>query len=194
MTNKEAKKTAKKAAKQHLLSGKTKQETFDSLKGISNLPVVDVAKIVQSIPTLKDRQKYKIFNNILIVLLSITAFSKTITGLTFVLESGIIWFPVLFIFLLINILLLCGVVTYSAGCHKFVAFFSMLGVINSIEKMISDSFVSPLILIDLTIAVCLAGLGLYLNYVLYPEYEISKIEYRNSEGEVKFKRRILFKD
>jgi hypothetical protein len=69
------KEEVRKAARQSILDGKTKQETFEELKGTSYRSwksTVDLAKIIQKIPTLQVRKKYKTLNVILVVILSLT--------------------------------------------------------------------------------------------------------------------------
>jgi hypothetical protein len=163
------KKEVRKAAKQSILDGKTKQETFETLKETSKLPTEDLAKIVQSIPSLQARQKYKMPNMILIGLLTLTVLFKMMAGIPIIIENGIKWFPVLFILPIINILLLIGAATYTQNSHKWVAVFTILGLLRSLSDILGQPF-EPLIIIDLTIAAGLIGLGFYLNSKLCPDY------------------------
>lgn len=185
------KKEARKAAKQSILNGKTKQETFEELKGTSKLPTEDLAKIIQTIPSLKVREKYRTLNIILIVLLSLTVLFKMLAGIPIIIENGIKWFPVLFILPIINILLLVGVATYSPSSHKFVAIFTIIGLLRSLGDLIGKPF-EPFMLIDLSIAAGLIGLGFYLNSKLCPDYLTVKERYQNNQGQDRMRNVIKF--
>jgi len=187
------KKEVRKAALQSILDGKTKQETFETLKETSKLPTEDLAKIIQSIPSLQARQKYKTLNMILIGLLSLTVLFKMMAGIPIIIENGIKWFPVLFILPIINILLLIGVATYSQSSHKWVAIFTIFGLLRSLSDILGQPF-EPLIIIDLTIAAGLIGLGFYLNSKLCPDYSTVKERYQNNQGQDRLRNVIKFND
>jgi predicted RNase H-like HicB family nuclease len=187
------KKEVRKVVKQSILDGKTKQETFETLKETAKLPTEDLAKIIQSIPSLQARQKYKTLNMILIGLLSLTVLFKMMAGIPIIIENGIKWFPVLFILPIINILLLIGVATYSQSSHKWVAIFTILGLLRSLSDILGQPF-EPLIIIDLTIAAGLIGLGFYLNSKLCPDYLTVKERYQNNQGQDRLRNVIKFND
>ena len=192
MTNKEI----RKAAKQSILSGKSKQETFEALKGTSYHSVQSIekmAKIIRNIPSLQARKKYKSLNVVLIVLLSLTVLFKMMSGIPIIIENGIKWFPILFILPIINILLLVGVATYSSGSHKGVALFTFLGLFQLIGNIVGEKF-EPLILIDFAIAAGLIGLGLYLNSKLFPDYLTVKERYQDNAGKNRIRDVIKFED
>lgn len=187
------KRQIRKEAKQHILSGKTKQETFDHLKGIGKLPIEDLAKIIKSIPTLQAREEYKILNIILISLLALTVLAKMLTGIPIVIENGLKWLPILFIIPIVNIILLIGVATYWGESHKWVAILTILGLLRTLGSMLGQPF-DPLILVDLSIAAGLIGLGFYLHSKLYTAYKIVKEPYQNSRGENRLRNVIRFED
>lgn len=187
------KKEVRKAAKQSILECKTKQETFETLKATSKLPIEDLAKIIQTIPSLQARQKYKTQNMILIGLLSLTVLFKMMAGIPIIIENGIKWFPILLILPIINILLLIGVATYSQSIYKAVAFFTLFGLLRSLSDILGQPF-EPLIIIDLSIAAGLIGLGFYLNSKLCPDYTIIKEKYQNNQGQDRLRNVIKFND
>lgn len=186
------KRNARKAAKQSILDGNSKQETFDTLKETSKISTEDLAKIVQSIPSMNARKKYKTSNMVLIILLSITILIKVLAGIPLVLQLGFKWFPLLFILPIINILLLVGIATYAAGIHKLVAILTILGVIRTIQTI--EGQFEPVMLIDFALAAALIGLGFYLNSVLCPKYWSVKEVYQNEEGQNRMKHVIKFED
>jgi len=187
------KKEVRRAAKQSILNGKTKQETFEELKMTSYRSAEDLAKIIRNIPSLKARKKYKTLNNILIVLLSLTIAFKIMAGIPIIIENGIKWIPILFLLPIINILLLIGIATYSPGGHKAVALLTLLGVFQLIGNIVGKPF-EPFILIDFAIAAGLIGISLYLNSKLFPDYLTVKEHYQNNMGQKKLRDVIKFED
>jgi len=187
------KKEVKNVAKQSIFDGKTKQETFDDLERTSELSPEKLAKIIQKIPTIQARKKYKVLNIILIVLLSLTVLFKMMAGIPIIVANGIKWIPILFLLPIINVLLLIGVATYSPNSHKLVALFTFLGVLQYVGNIFGEPF-NPLILIDLAIFAGLIILGLYLNYNLCPDYSSNEECYQDSRGEYHLRTVIKFDD
>ena len=187
------KKEVKKVAKQSILGGKSKQETFEELNETSKLPTKDLAKIIVGIPSLQAREKYKPLNIILIALLSLTILFKILVGVLFIIVNGITWLPVLFIFPIINILFLIAIATYSHDSHKWLAIFTILALFREIPNMLGEAF-GPLTLIDLAIYAGLIGLGFYLNSKFYPNYLTVKERYTDNQGEMRMRNVVKFED
>ena len=187
------KKEIRKVAKQSIFDGKTKQETFNELERTSELSPEKLAKIIQKIPTLQARKKYKVLNIILIVLLSLTVLFKMMAGIPIIVANGIKWIPILFLLPIINVLLLIGVTTYRPNSHKLVALFTFLSVLQYIGNIFGKPF-NPLILIDFAIFAGLIVLGLYLNYNLCPDYSSNEECYQDSRGKYHLMIIIKFED
>ena len=187
------KKEVTKSAKQSILEGKTKQETFESLKTSSKLSAEELAKIIQPIPSLQARQKYKTLQMILIGLLLLTILIKMTAGIPIVIQNGIRWLPVLFVFPIINILLLIGVANYMQSSHKFVAIFTLLSLVRSTNEFLGQPL-DIFMIIDLILIAGLIGLGFYLNAKLCPDYSIKKERYQNNQGQDRLRNVIQFND
>lgn len=185
------KKEVRKSALTSILEGKSKQETFESLSKTSNLPTKALANIIQSIPSLYDRQRYKSLNALLIFLISLTILYKLITEITLLVETEIKWFDFPFLPLIIYIVSLIGVIKFSVGMHRFVALYSTYELINYLSEI--KSF-DPLKFYELAIAAALIGIGFYLHTKLFPKYIIVEEQYINSEGEDKLREVIKFND
>lgn len=185
------KKEARKAARVSSLMGKTKQEILETLKETSKLPAEVLAKIIQSIPTLAARQKYKAPNIFLIILLSITILFKIIAVIPIIIETGIRGILLIFILPLINILLLWGVATFNLRSHRLVAILTIIGLISSFKVIASEPF-EPLMLIDFAIAAGLIILGFYLDSKLCRPYLIVRERYQNDQGQDKLRNVIKF--
>lgn len=83
----------RKLAEQKIQEGKSHQETFEELKEETKVNPVKIAKIVRYIPTLKNREKYKSAQTLLIVFLGITILFKSYEGFLFMVEKAIIGKP-----------------------------------------------------------------------------------------------------
>lgn len=186
-------KEAKKAALQIILEGKTKQETFETLKVTSKLPYEELADIIEPIPSLSARNKYKRLNTILVMLLSFTVLIKIIAGVPLLIENGIEWFPVLFLLPIINVIILRGVLKFEVGIHKYAAIWTIIGILNSLKDIIDKPF-EPLMIIDFGIYGGIIGLGFYLNNKLCPDYLTVKEHYQNNQGQDKMRKVIKFED
>jgi hypothetical protein len=189
MTNSEV----RKAAKQSMLAGKTKQETFESLKESSQLPTEDLAKIIRSIPSLSARVKYRPLNLILVALLLFTALLKLMFGIPLLIVNDIKFLPLLIIMPVLNVLLLWGVATFRARFYNYVAVLTILGLMRSFGNIV-ETPPDPIMIIDLVIAAGLIGLSLFLNYKLFPRYMTVKERYQNSQGQDKVRDVIKFAD
>jgi len=182
-----------KSVKQSILIGKTKQETFEELKMVSNLSQEKLAKIIKGIPTLKAKASYQSANIVLIVLISLTIFFKIIWGIVTVFEDGIKWFPLVIISPIINVILLIGVSKYKTESYVFVAVLAILGLFQYIITIISQTF-NPLSLIDLAISVTLIILGFYVYFKLQSDFQVHKQRYQNSQGQYRYRDVIKFYD
>lgn len=183
----------RKLVKQKIKEGKTKQQTFDEIIELSDMPAEEIANMVKVIPTLASRQKNKTLNVILIVFLSLTVLAKILSGIPIILQNGIKWIPVLFLLPAINVLLLWGVATYRANFHRVVAVFTILGLFNSLIKSIGVPF-NYLLLSDFAFYAVLIILGFYCQSKLTPGYDKMKERYISSEGETMIRDKFVFDD
>lgn len=174
-------KEAAKIARKQIAEGKTRQETFDTLMAANKLPSVEFATIIQGIPSLQAREKYKTANVILMTLIILTIVFKLIAGIFLVMQNGLMTLPIMLILPLLNIYLLWGVLNFRPGAHRLVAIFTILGIVRSLQQVIGQAF-DPILLLDFAIAAGLIGLGFYLNNKLHPAYKTVRESYLNSEG------------
>lgn len=189
--NKMKLKEAAKIARKQIAEGKTRQETYDSLMAANNLPAVKFATIIQSIPSVQAREKYKTANGILMTLLILTIVFKLIVGILLVMENGLKILPVLLILPLLNIYFLWGVSNFRPGIHRSVGILTIIGVLRSLQHVIGQPF-NLFFFIDFSIAAGLIGLGFYLHNKLHPVYKTVRESYQNSEGQELVRNAIKF--
>ena len=181
----------RKAAKQSILNGKTKQETFEELKGKNYKSAKKTANIIQKIPSLRARSRYKIQYIALIVLLSIVVLVKMKTVLPFIIENEM-WILVIFLLpIIINIFV--GIARYRQNSYITVTLLSYFWQLILGVELVNNTF-KPLLLIDIAIAAGLIELSSTLNSKLFPEYLTAKEPYKNKHGQNRQRIVIKFED
>ena len=182
------KREVKKLVREQILGGKTKEETFNNLFERSGLPADDLAKIICVFPSREAKERVKVPNIILAVLLGITALTKVMA--VFSIGEG----P-LFMFLLfapiINIVLLLAVLAHSSGIHKGTA---ILGIISLFRIITQLKGADPLIFIDVLFILAIIALGFYLDSQLRSDYHIAYKNFTNEDGTVETKEVVEFDD
>ncbi|MCS6822935.1 MAG: hypothetical protein NZ529_01475 [Cytophagaceae bacterium] len=182
------------AAKQCILEGKTKQETYEALKDRFKIPPTKIAEIVEAMVTLKAKSKYSKLNWFLIILLSLVALIKIIGLYTSIREGQTNQVSFLqLINIVINLLLIWGLATYHPFVHRILIMGIILGLVHSLKEFVYSEF-NALIFFCLLIDATIVILGFYLNSKLHPMYRIVKETYKDDRGEDKTRMVIKFKD
>ena len=125
------KKAIQTQAKQKIKEGKSHQETFNELKLESKLDTKELAGIIRYIPTLKNRQKYRRPQTVLIAILCLTILFKLLPGFSIVVEKGWNFLPLLLIFPIINIILTYGIINYKGQYYRTIIIFSILSFLKN---------------------------------------------------------------
>ena len=192
------KKSVKKIANQSILIGKSKQETFEELRETCSLSEKELAKIIQKIPSVEAKKKYKILHLTLKIILILTILLKMRMGILLIIDEEIQSIHqiilILLILPLINILLLIGVAKYRPSSFKLVAIFMIIGLYQYMRSGIVFEEEGALIFIDLAIHVVLFVLGLHLYSKFFPKYLTVKEIHQDSQGEVEYRNVIKFED
>jgi len=173
--------------------GKSQQEIFEEIKQQVRKPANEIAQLVRNIATLKNRDKYKVPHAILVLLLSVIVLFKLIAGVLVVLENGWSWWPMIFIYPFLNILITYGILTYKGAYFRFAIVLMSFGLIGILLRLFTDSF-EPIVLIDVVIAASIIGLCLYLNKNMFPDFKTIKEKYNNTEGKTRLRLKITFNE
>jgi hypothetical protein len=180
MTQKQLKKTWKevyKLVKTNILQGESKQSIFERLFVQYKLPSEQLAKLIQSIPSVKMRDKYKKMNFVLTFLLIITIITKLSLGFTMMNEYDIS-IAILFILPFFNVLFLIGILTFVQDAHRTLGKFSIFSLPHFFG-IISTKQVSPFVYFDLLILISIIGISFYLSAKLCPSYSVVKERFQN---------------
>ena len=187
------KKETRKIAKRNILDGKSKQDTFDELRLVCKLPQEELGKIVRQISSLETRQKYRVLNIVLIVLLTLTIVFKMLSLISIETASGFSFTPLIMISILINVLMLLGVSSFHHSVYKVTAILGILALPNMLIVITKPHF-DTLYLIDLAMIASFIFLGFYLNSKLFPNYWTEKEIYQNEFGENRMRYILKFQD
>lgn len=142
-----------------------------------------VAILIKGTLTDEIKQKYKLYNNILLGLLGLSIFLKLIMVLNLAVETGELWTLILMLFVpIINIFLIFGVARYQIPIYRLCGFFSILSLMQTISH--SANFWDTVFV--LIFASLIAGIAFYLYSKLSPNYGPDSIE-KDDTGEYQFK-------
>lgn len=142
-----------------------------------------VAILIKGTLTDEIKETYKLYNNILIGLLGLSIFFKLILVLNLAVETGELWTLVLMLFVpIINIFLIFGVVRYQIPIYRLCGFFSIIGLMQTINH--GANFWETIF--SLIYASLIAGIAFYLDSKLSPNYGPNSIE-KDDTGEYQFK-------
>jgi hypothetical protein len=190
MTKNQLKKTWKevyKLVKENIRQGESKQSIFERLFVQYKLPSEQLAKLIQSIPSNKMREKYKKLNYALAILLLITIITKLSLGFTMINEYDIS-LAILFVLPCFNVLFLIGVLTFTQDVHRLLGTFSIFSLPHFLA-IISAKQVSSFVYFDLFILLAVIGVSFYLNVKLCPSFSVVKERFQNRVRNV-----IIFQD
>ena len=185
MTSQEVK-LLKSRIKQELADGKSKQIIYDELIEVY-ADRNSIASILDDSVSLKNREKYKGLNTILLISLSILGFID-VASLNFIAT-------------ILDILLIVCVYKFNVKYYSWISvrgFFSVLVVALSIlfNKDIdwSDATVIAAVIVTALLIIISFVLGLYLSNKLSPDFVIEKEMYVNEDGENRLRIKHVFSD
>ncbi len=142
-------------------SGKNDQEVYNKLIEMHKDRDEIVILLTGSLKK-EARNKIRIWNTILLILIGLTIISKSLAVVGISLNSGNLW-TLLFVFIapILNIVFFVIVLNYKIQGYSFIATMSLLGFLNSIGNMGQgiDLFIS------LVVSISIIGLSfaLYMN-------------------------------
>jgi len=177
--------------------GKGKQEILTEVKKEIKIPRKELADILQHIPTLAQRIKYKGLNTILIVFLFISIVVKSFKA-WLVLEGteDIHFFVLTLVLPIIYLFITIEVARFKAFTYKPLVIFSFLDILDFIIIFLfmnfPDFFASILTvsIVNLVVAVVLLFLGMALDKRMNSSYTRKYEKYTAKDG--KKKTRILY--
>jgi len=183
MSNKKhtSKKELNKLAIQLIEQGKTKQETFEELSS-QYYESDTIARIIGSIPTLEIKQKFKTVNNILFLLLIVSAILKVVSVLPLILDTVTGGIAVMLFVPLINIFFAIQVKKMRGEIYLALGILATAGILKTLQSLIE---VGPIALIDTAIVTAICILAFYIKSKAFPNFGFSGIK-KGKDGQYQF--------
>jgi hypothetical protein len=169
-------KTAKKIIVQDKDNGKRDQEIYNELS--PDFPnKKNLALLITGTAASDDRNRYKLYNNILIGLLVLVVLLRLLGSFYLLKEGNLSDFAFSLIGLLFPALFIYGIAQYNAPFYRFCGFMVIVGSISAIAR--ENSMVA--ILFDVVLIVAIAGLCFFLGNKMFPNYKPGKLK-QDSNG------------
>ena len=156
--------------------GKKDQEIYNELSpGFPNKKTL--ALLITGAATSGDRNRYKIYNNVLIGLLVLVVLLRLL-GSFYLLKAGDLGdFAFSLIGFLFPALFIYGIAQYNAPFYRFCGFMVIVGSVSAIARENS----AGAILFDIVLIIAIAGLCFFLGNKMFPNYKPGKLR-KDSNG------------
>lgn len=126
-----------------------------------------IAKLIAMTPNAKIKGKYRLLNNILLVLLLFTITLKVLFGVLLLVNISIYATPLAFLFPFINIFFSFEVSKYRGYIYKALGLFAIVGVLNTLLYVNYSEFWGG---IDIFLNIVIASIAFYLGFKMFPNY------------------------
>lgn len=187
------KRQLRKRAQDCIQNEKSKHETYEELKLMTSMKPEEVAKIVQGVPTEYIKNKYKIPQVFLLILMGIYVASHAFVVFAFVQKGSNVEMFWTALRLLISLWLFFGFIFYRTEAYRFVKFWMVLGLLRFVILIFSEGF-DWLHAVDIFLYLGLIVLSFYLEQKLFPSYRVIKELYQNRLGQDRLRSIIRFED
>lgn len=155
-------------------NGKTDQEIYYELTELY-FDKKAIALLITGTANKPDIEKYKIYNNILLLLIGLTILIKVLNVLNLSLE-GQVW-VLLFIFIvpLLNIYFFYEIARYNAHIYRFCGILTIASFLQTVSKEAS-------FLVSFVLSASIVGLAFFLDAKLFPNYSPNNLK-KDNNGE-----------
>jgi spore maturation protein SpmA len=166
-------KEAKKIVQDFREQGLSDQEIYIKLKEIY-FDKMRIAALIKTTITKENLNKYKKFNNILLILMGITIILKVWTGIMFIIQTGKLFGLIFILFLpILNLLFFYSIKRYEASSYKLLGILMITGFFQSLT---STNKLEPIdIFISFILMSFISGLSFFLSAKLFPNYSIKRM-------------------
>lgn len=169
-------KTAKKIIVEDKDRGKRDQDIYNALSpDFSNKKTLVL--LITGTAASGERNRYKLYNNILIGLLGLVALLRLLGSFYLLKEGELGDFGLSLIGLLLPALFIWGIAQYNAPFYRFCGFMVIVGSISAIARENS----AAAILFDIVLIAAIAGLCFFLGNKMFPNYKPGKLK-KDSNG------------
>jgi hypothetical protein len=158
--------------------GKSDQEIYRELSQ-QYYDKKSVALLITGTVTTENKNKYRVYNNILVGLLGLAILLRILLVFTLTIQTGQLW-ALLIVFIVPLLAAYFGyeIARYNAPVYRFCGIMTIVGFMQTIGRSEGGTE----ILINLVFAGAIAGLSFYLDSKMFPEYSPKKLK-TDSNGE-----------
>lgn len=166
------KRSVRKEANALIQEGLGRQQIFDTLNAQgTGMEVEALANLVRYMPSLATRAKYRVAHATLLILLWISAVSKSLFGVGMALERGWSQLPFAILLPAITIVLAIGIAMYRTRAYHTVAFVTIIGLVRmSTRTTWSEADLGTWV--GLCFSASMVGLAWYLFTKMASNYEV----------------------
>ncbi|MCI1265054.1 MAG: hypothetical protein LKG19_00670 [Saprospiraceae bacterium] len=159
-------------------NGKSDQDIYNELSQ-QYLDKKSVALLITGTVTTENKNKYKLYNNILLGLLGLSILFKLLTVFSLTIRTGQLWT----LLLVLVVPLFAGyfmyeIARYNGPIYRFCGILTVVGFLQAIGKAENGTD----ILINVILAGAVAGLSFYLDSKMFPDYSPKNLK-KDSNGE-----------
>lgn len=160
----------RKAAKQFIVSnrdnGKTDQEIYHELTE-QYFDKKSIALLIHETITKENKNKYRIYNNILIGILILLALYKLLVVFYLTKESGELWVLLFALFIpLLSFYVIYEIWNYNKPIYKFCGIMSGLSFLQNMRKIETKEE----LLFNVVVIGTIVALSFFLDYKMFPNY------------------------
>jgi hypothetical protein len=159
-------------------NGKTDQEIYYELTQ-QYYDKKSIALLITGTVTSENKKKYRVYNNILLVLLGLSIFSKVLTILSLTIQTGqLLALLLVFIVPIFTVYFLYEIARYNGQIYRFCGLLAIANFFQTIGKVenITDIF------IHIVFTGAVVGLSFYLDSKMFPDYSPNNLK-KDSNGE-----------
>ena len=159
-------------------NGKTDQEIYNELSQ-QYYDKKSVALLITGTVTTENKNKYKVYNHILLGLLGLAILLRILLVFSLTIQTGQLWTLLLvFIVPLFAAYFAYEIAHYNGPIYRFCGIMTIAGFLQTVGKSEGGTD----ILINLVFAGAIAGLSFYLDSKMFPDYSPKNLK-KDSNGE-----------
>jgi len=170
--------TVKKSIIESRANGKTDQEIYNELTQ-KYYDKKGIALFIPATATIENKNKYKLYNDVLLGAIGVVILLKIITIFSLSLASGQMW-ALLFIFIvpLMNIYFFYEIARYNGQVYRICGMLTIAGFLQSISKLETGFD----FLLTFIFTAVITGLSFYLDAKMFPNYKPTNLK-KDNNGE-----------
>jgi len=159
-------------------NGKTNQEIYNELSQ-QYFDRKSVALMITGTVTTENKNRYKVYNNILLGLLAVSIIFKLLIVFNLTIQTGEPWMYLLILIVpLFSGYFMYEIARYNGPIYRMCGLLTIAGFLQTIGK--SDN--STDVLISIVFAGSVAGLSFYLDSKMFPDYSPKNLV-KDTDGE-----------